>query len=119
MPYTSNSKIRRRAKELRQNLTLAEETLWTHLRAHRMNKVHFRKQHAIGNYIVDFCAPSHKIIIELDGSQHLEQGEYDLERTAFLESKGYKALRFWNNQVLNELDVVLNHIWNTLKEEIE
>ena len=117
MPNTSTPKIRRRAKELRKNLTPAEEKLWTHLRTHRMEDVHFRKQHAIGNYIVDFCAPSKKLIIELDGSQHLEQEEYDKERTAFLSSKGYKVLRFWNNQVMNELDAVLNLIWNTLKED--
>lgn len=116
MPYTSTPKIRKRAKELRRNLTPAEEKLWTHLRTHRMEDVHFRRQHAIGNYIVDFCAPRQKLIIELDGSQHLEQEDYDKERTDFLTSKGYKVLRFWNHQVMNELDHVLNHIWNTLKE---
>lgn len=116
MPNTSTPKIRRRAKELRKNLTPTEEKLWTHLRAHRMEGVHFRKQHAIGNYIVDFCAPNKKLIIELDGSQHLEQEEYDQMRTNFLKSKGYKVLRFWNHQVMNELDKVLNHIWDTLKE---
>ena len=115
MPYTSNPKIRKNARELRKNLTPIEEKLWTHLRAHRMEGVHFRKQHAIGNYIVDFCSPSKKLIIELDGSQHLEQEEYDKERTTFLNSKGYKVLRFWNHQVTNELDTVLNVIWDTLK----
>lgn len=117
MPRTSNPKTRRRAKELRRNLTPFEKKLWANLRAHRMNNIHFRKQHAIGNYIVDFCAPSQKLIIELDGSQHLDQQEYDHERTAFLESKGYKVLRFWNNQVTNELDKVLNLIWETLREK--
>ena len=115
MPYTSTPKIRKNARELRKNLTPIEEKLWTHLRAHRMEHVHFRKQHAIGNYIVDFCAPSRKLIIELDGRQHLEQEEYDKERTAFLNSKGYKVLRFWNHQVTNELDTVLNIIWDALK----
>lgn len=115
MPYISTPKIRKNARDLRKNLTPAEEKLWTHLRAHRMEGVHFRKQHAIGNYIVDFCSPSKKLIIELDGSQHLEQEEYDKERTTFLNSKGYKVLRFWNHQVTNELDTVLNVIWDTLK----
>ena len=62
------------------------------------------------------CAPRRKIIIELDGSQHLEQEEYDNERTAFLESKGYRVLRFWNNQVMNEIENVLQTIFNVLEE---
>lgn len=115
MPHTSTSKIRKNAKELRKNLTPAEEKLWVHLRGHRMGDIHFRRQHAIGNYIVDFCAPSQKLVIELDGSQHLEQEEYDKERTAFLNSKGYKVLRFWNNEVMNNIERVLTVIWDALK----
>lgn len=82
-----------------------------------MGEVHFRNQHAIGNYIVDFCAPRKKLIIELDGSQHLEQEEYDKERTAFLESKGYRVLRFWNNDVMNNIESMLGVIWDVLKEK--
>ena len=100
-------------------MTEAEVKLWSHLRVHRMGDVHFRNQHAIGNYIVDFCAPRRKFIIELDGSQHLDQQEYDHERTAFLQSKGYRVLRFWNNDVLNNTDAVLTAIWNVLKPENE
>ena len=81
-------KIFGRAKQLHREMTEPEAKLWTHLRAHRMGDVHFRNQHAIGNYIVDFCAPRKKLIIELDGGHHLEQEEYDKERTDFLESKG-------------------------------
>ena len=103
-------KIFRHAKELHRNMTPAEAKLWTHLRAHRMKDVHFRNQHAIGQYVVDFCAPRKKIIIELDGSQHLEQSEYDAERTAFFESRGYRVLRFWNNAVINDIDSVLRTI---------
>ncbi len=110
-------KIFGRAKQLHRNMTEAEAKLWKHLRAHRMDDVHFRNQHAIGNYIVDFCAPRRKLIIELDGSQHLEQEEYDEERTGFLKSKGYKVLRFWNNDVMNNIDSVLTVIWDTLKEQ--
>jgi very-short-patch-repair endonuclease len=65
------------------------------------------------------CAPRRKLIIELDGSQHLEQEEYDAERTAFLESKGYRVLRFWNNQVMNEIEGVLHVIYAALHEEDE
>lgn len=103
-------KIFGRAKELHRNMTPAERRLWAYLRAHRMKDVHFRNQHAIGNYIVDFCAPRKKLIIELDGSQHLEQEDYDAARTAFLESKGYRVLRFWNNEVMNDIEGVLRAI---------
>jgi len=95
----------------------AEAKLWAHLRAHRTADVHFRNQHAIGSYVVDFCAPRRKLIIELDGSQHLEQGEYDEERTKYLKSKGYKVLRFWNNQVMNDIDGVLRAIVLELEDQ--
>src|SRR5215212_5368805 len=78
--------------------------------------VHFRRQHAIGNYVVDFCSPRRKIVIELDGSQHLDQAEYDLERTQYLEAKGYRVLRFWNSDVMNNIDTVLNTIWNEINK---
>lgn len=110
-------KIFARAKELHREMTPAETKLWSHLRAHRVGDVHFRNQHAIGNYIVDFCAPRKKLIIELDGSQHLEQEEYDEERSNFLKSKGYRIVRFWNNEVLNNTTAVLTVIWDALQEQ--
>lgn len=70
----------RRAGELRINPTPAEAKLWSHLRAHRLNGVGFRRQHAIGNYIADFCAPGKMLIVELDGSQHLEQEMKDIDK---------------------------------------
>ena len=82
-----------------------------------MGDVHFRNQHAIGHYIVDFCAPRRKLIVELDGSQHLDQKEYDEERTTYLELRGYKVLRFWNHDVMNHIDEVLNVILNMLHEK--
>jgi len=97
-------------------MSLVEAKLWKHLRAHRMGDVHFRNQHAIGNYIVDFCAPRKKLIIELDGSQHLERKEYDEERTKYLESRGYRVLRFWNNDVMKDVENVLKVIWSVLNE---
>ncbi len=63
------------------------------------------------------CAPRKKLIIELDGSQHLEQKEYDQERTKYLESRGYRVLRFWNNDVMNNMQTVLQVIWSVLNEE--
>src|SRR6187549_2674631 len=115
-PKVSTPKMMQRAGELRQNQTEAEARLWSRLRAHRMAGVQFRRQHAIGDYIVDFCSPRRKLIIELDGSQHLDQAEYDLERTQYLETKGYRVLRFWNNDVMNDIDIVLNTIWNEINK---
>jgi len=110
----STPKIMHRAAELRLNLTPAERKLWSRLRAHRLGGVGFRRQHAIGNYITDFCAPSKMLVVELDGSQHLDQKVYDNERTAFLASKGYKVLRFYNNDVMNNIDKVLEVILENL-----
>jgi very-short-patch-repair endonuclease len=63
--------------------------------------------------------PRKKLIIELDGSQHLEQEEYDEERSAYLKSKGYHVLRFWNKDVMKDINTVLSEIWNTVKEQNE
>jgi very-short-patch-repair endonuclease len=108
-------KMQRRAAELRRNQTEAEARLWKYLRAHRANGVHFRRQHAVGNYIVDFCAPRKKLIIEVDGGQHLEQEEYDTERTQFLGSQGYKVLRFWNNEIMKDIEGVMRVILDVLE----
>jgi len=110
----STPKIMRRAGELRLNLTAAEAKLWSRLRAHRLGGVGFRRQHAIGNFIVDFCAPSKMLVIELDGSQHMEQEDYDAERTSFLETKGYRVLRFYNNDVMKDIDKVLEVVLENL-----
>jgi very-short-patch-repair endonuclease len=115
-PKRSNPKTMHRAGELRRNLTPAEQRLWAVLRNQQINGVRFRRQHAIGNFIVDFCAPHQKLIIELDGSQHLEQEHYDAERTAFLESQGYRVLRFWNMDVMKDLRGVITAIQNALQD---
>ena len=104
-----------RAEELRHNQTDAEAKL----RAHRMDGVHFRRQYAVGNYVVDFCAPRRKLIIEVDGSQHIERQEYDSERTEFLESLGYQVLRFWNNEIMNNIDAVVGVILDALHKIAE
>ena len=116
MHKRTTPKIFGHAKQLHRNMTPAEAKLWVQLRGHRMSNIHFRNQHAIGKYVVDFCAPRKKLIIELDGSQHLEQQEHDAERTAFFESKGYRVLRFWNNDVMNNLDEVLKVIRSALSD---
>ena len=106
----STPKIKHRAIGLRKESTPAEQKLWSKIRNDQLGST-FRRQHAIGNYIVDFCSPRRKLIIEVDGSQHLDQAEYDLQRTKYLEAKGYRVLRFWNNEVMNEIEAVLNVIW--------
>ena len=104
MHKRTTPKIFGHAKQLHRNLTPAEVRLWTRLRAHRVEGIDFRNQHAIGNYVVDFCAPSKKLIIEVDGSQHLEQVQYDEERTKYLESRGYPVIRFWNQDVMKDIE---------------
>ena len=116
-PRRSTPKILRRAGELRKQTTSAEKKLWAHLRLLREDGIHFRRQYAIGTYITDFCAPRKKLIIELDGSQHLEQGEYDRERTRYLESRGFKVIRFWNNDVMNNIEGVILSILNALEKQ--
>ena len=112
----SSPHTKHKAIELRKASTPAEQKLWSKLRNDQLGST-FRRQHAIGNYIVDFCAPRKKLIIELDGSQHLDQAEYDEERTRYLEAHGYRVLRFWNSDVMQGTDNVLKVIWNALHEE--
>jgi very-short-patch-repair endonuclease len=106
----SDPKMMHQAGELRKESTPAERKLWAYIRNAQLNDVKFRRQHAIGNYVVDFCSPKHKLIIEPDGSQHQDQEEYDTERTTFLKSRGYRVLRFWNNDVMNDIDGVIECI---------
>ena len=117
MHKRTTPKVFGHAKQLHRNMTPAEVKLWARLRAHRLDGIHFRNQHAIGNYVVDFCAPRKKLIIELDGSQHLEQEAYDKGRTEYLESKGYTVLRFWNNDVINDIESVIRAIIQATESE--
>jgi len=108
-PIRSNPQTKHRAIELRRESTPAERKLWSRIRKDQLG-VTFRRQHAIGNYIPDFCSPKARLIIELDGSQHMEQEGYDQERTEYLETKGFKVLRFWNNSVMNDIESVIRAI---------
>ncbi len=105
----SNPRTKLQAVELRKASTPAEARLWSRLRNDGLG-VNFRRQHAIGNYIPDFCSPKAKLVIELDGSQHLGQEKHDAERTLYLESQGYRVIRFWNSQVLNDIEGVIKTI---------
>jgi very-short-patch-repair endonuclease len=97
--------IRQHARDLRQSGTDAERKLWYHLRAARLNGLKFRRQHPIPPYIVDFYCDARKLVVELDGSQHDE--EVDRERSRFLEAHGLIILRYWDNEVLQQMDAVL------------
>jgi very-short-patch-repair endonuclease len=108
-PQRSNPKTKHRAIQLRKVSTPAERKLWSRLRNDQLG-ITFRRQHAIGNYIPDFWSPKARLIIELDGSQHLDQHEYDEERTRYFESMGYKVIRFWNSDVMNDIDNVIRAI---------
>jgi very-short-patch-repair endonuclease len=103
-----------RARELRKNMTDAERALWSKIRKRQISGYKFRRQQIIGRYIVDFVCNEKKLIIELDGGQHLEQAEYDKDRTAWLESQGFEVIRFWNHEVLTMMDVVLQEIFNRI-----
>ena len=117
MHKRTTPKVFGHAKQLHRNMTPAEVKLWARLHAHRLEDVHFRNQHAIGNYVVNFCAPRKRLIIELDGSQHLEQEAYDKERTEYLESKGYTVLRLWNNDVMNDIESVIRAIIQAMESD--
>jgi very-short-patch-repair endonuclease len=103
------------ARRLRKNPTDAERRLWSHLKLRQHDGKRFRRQATIGRFIVDFVCFETKLIIELDGGQHATQVDYDENRTAWLNAQGFRVLRFWNFQVLEETEVVLEAIWNALQ----
>jgi very-short-patch-repair endonuclease len=94
-----------RARNLRKNSTPQEIILWSRLKNRNFKNLKFRRQYSIGKYIVDFICLEKKLIIELDGWQHKEENQerYDQERTKFFEKLGFKVLRFWNNEVNDNL----------------
>jgi very-short-patch-repair endonuclease len=110
----SSVKTLTNAKSLRSNQTEAEQRLWYHLRAHRFMDLKFKRQKPIGRYIVDFVCVERLLIIELDGGQHAEQVGYDQQRDAWLRGQGYTILRFWNNEVMQQLEGVLEQIRITI-----
>lgn len=115
-PKRSNPKTKHQAIQLRKKSTPAERKLWSRIRDDQLG-FNFRRQHAIGNYIPDFVCIEKKLIIELDGSQHLEQQKYDEQRTKYLNSLGYKVIRFWNNEVTNNIDSVILAILHAMEDE--
>ena len=98
------------AKELRKRSTDAEKLLWKYLRLEQLEGLKFRRQQPIDNYIVDFVCLKKRIIIEVDGGQHSEEKEKDRERDNYLKKQGFEVLRFWNNEVLTNVEGVLEVI---------
>ena len=106
-------------QQLRKKMTPAEAFLWTQLKSRKLDKIRFTRQHSIGHYIVDFYCASEKLIIELDGQGHfnLEAQEYDRKRTVYLESFGYKVIRFENKMVFDYLPSVVMEIRECFNSE--
>ncbi len=103
---------RQNARKMRKQMTDAELKLWNEIRAHRLMELSFRRQMPIGGYIVDFACPAKKLIVEVDGFQHgnADTAEADLVRTQKLEALGWIILRFWNDDILRDIDNVCQHI---------
>jgi very-short-patch-repair endonuclease len=100
------------ARQLRRNQTDAEKKIWRHLRSKQLNSLNFRRQQPVGSYILDFVCFEIKLVVELDGSQHIEFMDKDVERDNWLRTQGFTVLRFWNNEVMGNLAGVLEVIHN-------
>ena len=106
----NSSTPQQRARSLRKSMTDAERLLWQRLRGRQLAGWKFRRQHAVGPFIVDFVCIAKKLIIEVDGAQHASEVERDAKRSRYLSEEGYRIFRFWNSDVLKELEGVLEVI---------
>jgi very-short-patch-repair endonuclease len=106
--------VREFARLLRHESTDAEARLWRHLRNRRLGGLKFRRQMPVGDYVVDFCCPERKVIVEVDGGQHSDRQDYDLRRTADLQRRGFRVLRVWNHEVFENLEGLLQAIAETV-----
>jgi very-short-patch-repair endonuclease len=98
-------------------MTDAEKALWRVLRSRQVSDLKFRRQHPFGDYILDFVCLENKLIIEVDGGQHGERAKEDEIRTQNLLTAGFRVLRFWNNEVLQEIEAVKERIWRAVEEQ--
>ncbi|MCQ8118827.1 endonuclease domain-containing protein [Methylomonas rosea] len=103
-------------RSLRKNQTDAERVIWQQLRNRQLLGCKFRRQQVIGPFIVDFVCLEPKLVIEVDGGQHAEQQEYDQNRSHYLQQLGYRVLRFWNHEVLQDMPAVMGAIHLTILE---
>jgi very-short-patch-repair endonuclease len=109
------SQLRARVRELRKNPTDAERALWQRLRYWQLDGFKFRRQQSIGRYIVDLVCLQSRLIIELDGGQHVQRAGYDRDRDAWLQDQGFIVLRFWNDEVLRNIEGGLERIAEKLE----
>ena len=116
-PLRTKSETLKRARELRKNMTEAEKRLWYLMRRHNLEGKLFRRQVPIDDYIVDFACLSANLVIEVDGGQHNSQVARDEARTRYLERRGFRVIRFWNNDVLGNTEGVLQMIVQALEEQ--
>ncbi len=114
MPHLNSSKVRDLARRLRRDQTETERRLWTRLRARQLCGAKFRRQHPIGPYIADFCCVERGLVVELDGGQHAFNVAEDSKRSEFLGDYGYRVLRFWDNEVMENIEAAVQHIANVL-----
>jgi very-short-patch-repair endonuclease len=108
------STLKERARQLRRDQTDAEKTLWARLRSRQLNGFKFRRQLVIGPFITDFCCFDQRLVVEIDGGQHASKIATDETRSAFLRSRGYRVLRFWDKEVFENIDAVLQRIAQVL-----
>jgi len=113
---TSAMSLTNKARSLRKNQTDVEQLVWKHLRNRQLYNYKFRRQFPIEPYIADFVCLDLKLIIELDGGQHASQIDYDNQRSLFLEQRGFKVIRFWNNDVIENTVGVLEAIYLAILE---
>ena len=118
LPYKPT--LKENARQLREHQTESESALWSRLRRKQLLGVQFYRQKPLGSYIVDFYAPSAKIVIEIDGSQHMQvdHAEKDKRRDRYLEGLGLKVLRFNSREVLAETEAVVETIFQQIKERL-
>jgi very-short-patch-repair endonuclease len=116
--YRTSPELRRRAQELRRNATPEEEALWEQIRARRFLGTRWLRQYPTAGYILDFYCAKAKLVVELDGSQHLlpDAVEYDAARTAYVNLRGWQEIRFPNRQVTDNIESVLRRIERALTE---
>lgn len=116
-PSAKKDSSRAFARALRREMTDAERKLWWGLRGRHLEGFRFRRQHALGPYVLDFCCLEAKLIVEVDGSQHAElRREHDQKRTAWLEAQGFRVIRFWNYEVLERPHDVCGVVLESLRE---
>ena len=111
-----DAQLTSRAKAMRRDMPEPERRMWHQLRAERFERIKFRRQKVIGNYIADFAANEPMVVVEIDGDTHGESGKYDARRTRFIEDEGYRVIRFSNVDVMTNMDGVLLRLAEVIGE---